>query len=145
MGAIIPSAIIRITGPRTPGLSIAISPRLENWEVQRLQSKSKCRVVLFAPKMTTPDAVKAAVPDLLLADDYKNLYRVWLLVQNEVGGTPCWRLLSKTRLIGEVSEFCRDNLISASYPNPNQKVYGATREMSDRLGSKATYIEGVNY
>jgi hypothetical protein len=48
------------------GLPMAIMPRPENWSVQRFQSVSEKRVLLFASKMATLDAVKAAVPDLLL-------------------------------------------------------------------------------
>jgi len=44
------------------GLPMGIVPRPENWLVQRHQDTPKKRVLLFAPKMSTLDAVKAAVP-----------------------------------------------------------------------------------
>jgi tetratricopeptide (TPR) repeat protein len=123
------------------GLPLEIGPRVENWEVQRFQSESGKRVLLFAPKLTKTGAIKAAVPDQLLLDEYKDYYRVWLLVEHKLDGTQCLRLLSKTRLIGEVPEFCSEVLASGA--KAHRKVYGATREMLAPLGDWAAGIEGA--
>jgi tetratricopeptide (TPR) repeat protein len=123
------------------GLPTGFVPRVENWEVRRLQSETGKRILLFVSKMTTSDAVKAAIPDRLLLDEYKGYFRVWLLVEHELDGTQCSRLLSKTRLIGEVPEFCSEILASGS--KTHRKVYGATKEMLTPLGEWAADVGGA--
>jgi hypothetical protein len=67
----------------TLGLPEIFGLGADKWEIRRLESTSRKRVFLFVCMMTDRGAIEAAIPDPMLDDEYKDLFRVWLLVQHE--------------------------------------------------------------
>lgn len=61
--------------------------------------------------------VKIAIPTALRFDHYRNLCRVWLVGKYRENGVDYWRLLGKTRLIGDVAEMCWNSEVWKTLPS----------------------------
>jgi hypothetical protein len=74
---------------------------------------------LFNPE--DPNLV-IGIPTALLSDVYRDLNRVWVLRKHEEDGLQCWRLVGKTRLLGDVIGLSKESPFLKN--SPDQRVYG---------------------